>query len=115
MSSDRLRVAVIIVSYNVRSLLESCLASVFGTLERSPELKGEVWVVDNASADGSAEMVRQRFPQVQLIASQNNLGFAGGNNVALRALGFGQKKEEGAGRELPGFVLLLNPDTEVRG
>ncbi len=99
--------AVVIVSWNVKTLLAACLASVFDSLARS-ELDAEVWVVDNASHDGSAEVVRQRFPQVRLIASPENLGFAGGNNRALRAIGFQPST-------LPRYVLLLNPDTEVQG
>ena len=53
-------------------------------------------MVDNASADGSAEMVAAEFPQARLVASRENLGFAGGNNLALRELGFGAE-ERGAG------------------
>ena len=101
--------AVVIVSWNVRDLLADCLTSVFDSLA-GPEIDAEVWVVDNASGDGSAEMVRQRFPQVRLIASGQNLGFAAGNNLALRELGFPT-----AGSGLPRYVLLLNPDTELRG
>ena len=99
--------AIIIVSYNTRDLLAACLESVFAGLERS-RLAGEVWVVDNASADGSAEMVQERFPAVRLVARQENLGFAGGNNHALRAMGFGPDTH-------PQHVLFLNPDTRVVG
>jgi len=119
---------VVIVSYNVRELLAACLRSVFASLARSPELAAEVWVVDNASSDGSAAMVREQFPQVKLIASEENLGFAGGNNVALKALGFKSKAQSSKPKHAirntqyairfthhapPDFVLLLNPDTEV--
>jgi GT2 family glycosyltransferase len=62
--------------------------------------------VDNASADGSADMVRERFPAVHLIAHDENLGFAAGNNLALRAMGFGEQAK-------PRHVLFLNPDTRV--
>jgi len=96
-------VAVVIVSWNVKPLLAECLVSVLECLVRS-NLDAKVWVVDNASHDGSAEMVREQFPQVQLIASPKNLGFARGNNCALRALD----------PHLPRYVLLLNPDTKVR-
>lgn len=99
--------AVVVVSYNVRGLLSACLNSVLADLETSG-LDAAVWVVDNASADGSAGLVRQQFPQVRLIASERNLGFAAGNNLALRAMGFGRE-----GASLPRHVLLLNPDTEV--
>ena len=79
--------AVVVVSYNVRDLLRACLRATYRQPgAASPELgRGASWVVDNASADGSAEMVAAEFPQVRLIASPENLGFAGGNNLALRA------------------------------
>lgn len=90
-------VSVVIVSYNVRAFLDQALRSV----ERaSGGLNVETWVVDNASRDGSAEMVAARFPRVRLIASPDNLGFGKANNLALRQV---------AGR----YVLLLNPDTIV--
>jgi hypothetical protein len=110
--------AIIIVNWNVRDMLAACLRSVEADLTAS-QLSGQVWVVDNASTDDSVAMLRRDFPQVQLIASDKNLGFAGGNNAALRAIGFADKPpsplREGAGGEidLPEAVLLLNPDTEV--
>jgi N-acetylglucosaminyl-diphospho-decaprenol L-rhamnosyltransferase len=100
------RLAVIVVSYNVCDLLRACLGAALASLRWSPELDGEVWVVDNASPDGSAGMVAAEFPQVHLIANSANVGFAGGNNQALRELGF----ESGL---LPDLVLLLNPDAEL--
>jgi N-acetylglucosaminyl-diphospho-decaprenol L-rhamnosyltransferase len=99
--------AVIIVSYNTRKLLADCLASALTSASRSG-LDAEVWVVDNASADGSPDMVRQRFPEVRLLAHGTNLGFAAGNNLALERMGFGQ-------RNVPRHVLFLNPDTRVMG
>ena len=104
-------VAVVIVSWNVKALLAECLASVFESLVGS-NLDAKVWVVDNASHDGSAQMVREQFPQVRLIASPKNLGFAGGNNCALRALGFGNL-QCALDSQLPRYILLLNPDTKV--
>ena len=101
--------AIVIVSWNVRDLLADCLRSVEADLARS-QLDGEIWVVDNASHDGSAAMVRQSFPTVQLIASEQNLGFAGGNNAALRAMGFDRS---GDSPTKPEIVLLLNPDTLI--
>ncbi len=103
--------AIVIVSWNVRRLLAACLDSLQADLARS-DLAAQVWVVDNASTDGSAEMVAQNFPQVRLIASSQNLGFAGGNNAALRAMGFGPDGPPSA-EERPQAVLLLNPETEV--
>jgi hypothetical protein len=103
--------AVVIVSWNIKTLLAGCLASVRADLS-ARGLSGEIWVVDNASRDGSAEMVRRDFPEVRLIAAPKNLGFAGGNNAALRAMGFGAAPESPPA--LPAAVLLLNPDTEVQ-
>jgi N-acetylglucosaminyl-diphospho-decaprenol L-rhamnosyltransferase len=105
--------AVVTVSYNTRDLLADCLESVFASLARST-MAGEVWVVDNASADGSATMVSQRFPQVRLIAHDENLGFAAGNNLALRSMTVGRSGQRGQEAN-PRHVLFLNPDTRVVG
>ncbi len=94
---------VLIVNWNVRELLRACLNSVLGDLASS-SLEATVWTVDNASNDGSPEMLRAEFPQVRLIASQENLGFAGGNNLALRQID---------ATDPPHHTLLLNPDTEI--
>ena len=67
---------IITVSYNTRDLLADCLESVQAGLDRSG-LKAETWVVDNASADGSAEMVRRRFPAVRLVATPRTWGSPG--------------------------------------
>lgn len=103
--------AIIIVSWNVCRLLRACLRSLRSALTETggQGLEASIWVVDNASTDGSAEMVRREFPQVRLLPSETNLGFAAGNNLALRALGF----DNGRGRTPPPAILLLNPDTEV--
>lgn len=98
---------VIIVNYNVRELLAACLDSVLA----SEGVALRVCVVDNASHDGSAAMVRGRFPQVDLIASAVNGGFAYANNLALRKHGVGAGAAAVA--ERPRYVLLLNPDTRV--
>ncbi|NJN96801.1 MAG: glycosyltransferase, partial [Anaerolineales bacterium] len=82
-----MNLAVIVVNWNVRDLLAVCLRSVEADLAASG-LTGQIWVVDNASTDDSVSMLRRDFPQAQLIASDKNLGFAGGNNAALRAIGF---------------------------
>jgi GT2 family glycosyltransferase len=102
------RLAVVIVSWNVRELLASCLRSLFDDLERLG-LQAAVWVVDNASADGTPELVEKLFSTVHLIASEENLGFAAGNNLALEAI-LGQ-----SGTEIHDLAIwLLNPDTEVQ-
>jgi GT2 family glycosyltransferase len=92
-----LKLTVIIVNYNVAYFLEQCLNSTFKALEK---VSGEVFVVDNNSIDGSVEMVRKKFPQVNLIANTDNPGFSVANNQAMK-LAKGE------------YVLLLNPDTVV--
>ncbi len=92
-----MKLSVIIVNYNVRAYLEQCLRTVFTALEG---LEGEVFVVDNQSTDGSVELVREKFPQVKLIANTENVGFSRANNQAIRVA-------QGE------YVLLLNPDTVV--
>ena len=92
----------------MRDLLRACLDATYASLARAPEIDATVWVVDNASADGSAEMVAAEFPQVRLIASRENLGFAGGNNLVLRELGFGGEREErrsGGAEERTAYAL----------
>jgi len=99
--------AVIIVSYNTCALLRNCLRA----LEASSHSTPAIWVVDNASQDGSAEMVRAEFPYAHLLQPGYNLGFAAANNLALRRLGFGSVAPS---VQLPEYVLFLNPDTEVQ-
>lgn len=100
---------VIIVSYNVRDLLAQTLRSLQASLADG-SLSTRVLVVDNVSQDDSAAMVRAEFPNVELLEPGANLGFAGGNNFALRHLGF-EKGQPGSAK----WVWLLNPDTEVVG
>ncbi|MFB0536759.1 MAG: glycosyltransferase family 2 protein [Anaerolineae bacterium] len=102
--------SIVIVSFNTEQLLKECLDSVYASLAEST-LVSEVIVVDNASRDGSAAMVRKHFPQARLIANQDNRGFAAANNQALRALGYGT--EDTPHPQPPEYVLLLNPDTIV--
>jgi N-acetylglucosaminyl-diphospho-decaprenol L-rhamnosyltransferase len=103
--------SIIIVSWNVRDLLRQCLSSVFAVrssaVEDAPsaaslEPRTEVIVVDNASTDGSPDMVCAEFPDVRLVVNQENRGFTAANNQGL---------DLSQGRTL----LLLNPDTEVVG
>lgn len=94
--------SIIIVSYNVKHYLEQCLHSVFAASEG---LEVEVFVVDNASTDGSTDFLRQRFPHsdypnLRIIDSGNNLGFGKANNLAVKMA---------HGR----YVLFLNPDTVI--
>ncbi len=99
---------VVIVSWNVRELLASCLRSLFDDLEGST-LGASVWVVDNASTDGTPEMVAGTFSDVQLVASDENLGFAAANNLALAEF----LRDAGPATD-ESLVWLLNPDTEVQ-
>jgi N-acetylglucosaminyl-diphospho-decaprenol L-rhamnosyltransferase len=113
-----LDLGIVIVNYNVRELLRGCLASVY---DSRGSLTLRVCVVDNGSVDGSADMVAECFPQAQVIRAENR-GYAAGNNLGLRALGFtGENRAaadaesamegEPGGARIPRYVLLLNPDT----
>src|SRR5690606_12003860 len=73
--------SVIIVNYNVAYFLEQCLHSVFRAVDG---LDVEVFVVDNDSVDGSVAMVREKFPQVDLTAMKENLGFSRANNLVIK-------------------------------
>jgi GT2 family glycosyltransferase len=97
MHSMNIDLSIIIVNWNTRNLVVNCLRSIF---TYSPHYNFEVWVVDNASSDGSPDMVRKNFPQVKLIENPANVGFARANNQAIRQC---------HGR----YIMLLNPDTEV--
>jgi N-acetylglucosaminyl-diphospho-decaprenol L-rhamnosyltransferase len=101
-----LGLAVVIVSWNVRDLLTDCLRSLCADLTTSG-LQADIWVVDNGSTDGTPGMVVEAFPQVHLIASPENLGFAAGNNVALREI-------SNLRSPISKYIWLLNPDTEVQ-
>lgn len=88
---------IIIVNYNTKDLLKNCLKSI---VSKQWDYRFEIAVVDNGSVDGSIEMVKKEYPQVKLIEVGKNLGFSGGNNVALA--------KQGAK-----YYCLLNSDTEV--
>ncbi len=102
--------AVVILNYNRADLLEACLRSIYAQPARCALT---VWVVDNASSDSSVEMVRDSFPQVRLIVSAHNGGFAYGNNLALRRILALPTGGEPAAERAPDYTLLLNNDTEV--
>jgi GT2 family glycosyltransferase len=90
-------ISVVIVGWNARRYLELCLES----MAEAPSRRSiEILVVDNASSDGSAEMIEARFPHVKLIRSAENLGFSKGNNLAIRQC---------QGR----YIALVNPDVMV--
>lgn len=92
-----IQLSIVIVSYNVRYYLEQCLWSVS---RATRDLQADVWVVDNASTDGTLAYLRPRFPNVHFIENCDNKGFSAANNQAIRL-------SEGK------YVLLLNPDTIV--
>lgn len=95
---SQIRVAVVIVNWKTPALLALCLDSI----KLEPQADSfEVWVVDNNSGDESCEMLRSRYPHVKLIANSENVGFSKACNQAI-PLSSGE------------FVLLLNPDTEVK-
>ena len=89
--------SIVIVTWNVKKYIEECLSSL-GRADMS--LSTEIIVVDNASTDGTAELIRAQFPHVRLIETGANLGFARGNNVGIKLA---------TGR----YVCLINPDVNV--
>lgn len=91
-------ISIVIVNYNVEAFLQQCLYAVYNA---SIELKTEIFVVDNNSVDGSVEMVKKYFPEVNLIANKENKGFAFACNQAIIV---------SKGK----YVLLLNPDTVIK-
>jgi len=93
-----LDLSIVIVSYNTRDMLRDCLKSLAAATEG---IMAETWVVDNNSPDKSAEVVAAEFPEVHLIANQENAGFTRANNQAL-------KQSDSR------HVVILNPDTECR-
>ncbi|HXF62144.1 MAG TPA: glycosyltransferase family 2 protein [Caldilineaceae bacterium] len=105
-----LDLAIIVLNYNTVHLLRECLRSVFAS---ETSLRYVVCVVDNASTDGSAEMVAAEFPAAKLMVNQINIGYSAGNNQGLRWFGFRDDSPPATGQSLPRYVLLLNPDTMV--
>lgn len=93
-----MKITVIIVSFNTKEMLRKCLDSLW---ENPGSWPLEVFVVDNDSVDDSVSMVRQHFPQVQLIENQVNLGFAAANNQAWQ-------------RSSGDYIILLNPDAYIK-
>lgn len=104
MSESPIHVSVIIVSWNVASLLRNCLESLKRAQESaiSAGTTWEIIVVDSASKDETVALLKQEYPEVSLFAQQENVGFTRGNNIGLAAA-------RGC------YLLLLNPDTEVCG
>lgn len=92
-----MKLSVIIVNYNVKHFLEQCLHSVY---KAAKGIETEIFVVDNNSVDGSAQLIREKFPELHFIENKENVGFSRANNQAIR-------KAKGE------YILLLNPDTVV--
>lgn len=96
-------ISIVIVSYNTRDLLRKCLRSILETADERfcpSGLPIEIIVVDNASSDGTISMLQREFPDVQVIANAENVGFAEANNQGI-TIAKGD------------YILLLNPDTEM--
>ena len=93
-----MQLSIIIVSWNTKSFLIKCLDSI---LAYPPDRDYDIWVVDNASRDGTSEHVGESYPMLHLIENSENMGFARGNNQAFQC---------SKGR----YILILNPDTEVK-
>lgn len=93
----QIHLSVIILNFNTKEYLRSCLQSI---KQSKDNLNKEIYVVDNASIDRSAEMVKKHFPEIKLLQSKRNIGYAAGNNLAL-------KKAKG------NYILLLNSDTKI--
>ncbi len=94
---DAPELAIVIVNWNTRELLRACLDAL---AQHPAGVPAEIWVVDNASEDGSADMVASEYPDIRIIRNADNVGFSAANNQAIR---------ETEAR----FVLLLNSDAEV--
>jgi len=103
-----LDLGIVIASYNTRDLLRTCLRSVYAS---QGDFTFRVCVVDNASSDGSVDMVAAEFPQADFVANAENVGYPSANNQGLRAFGFTETSD--ANLQPPRFALLLNPDTEL--
>ncbi len=88
-------VSIVLVNYNTCDMTRDCLASIF---EKTQDINFDVWVVDNASKDNSCEMIKNEFPQVNLIESKENLGFGRGNNLAFKEIN-------------AKYIFCLNTDT----
>lgn len=89
-------ISIVIVNYNVKDHLDACVASIYKS--NGGKYKLEIFIVDNNSIDGSSLLIKNKYPEVNFIANEKNLGFSKANNIALRKV---------TGK----YVLILNPDT----
>lgn len=100
MAENKVKLSLVVLSWNTAELLEQCLESISSTVS-GRQGAVEVIVVDNGSTDNSVEMVKRKFPEVKLIENKKNLGFTKGNNIGI-------KKAKGE------YIMLLNSDTIVK-
>jgi hypothetical protein len=91
-------ISIIVLNFNTKELTVRCLQSIERSKKQSD--RWEIILVDNASVDGSIEKVKKEFPDIKILALEKNIGFAAGNNVAIR-------------QAMGTYVLLLNSDTEI--
>ncbi len=94
---NRSTLAIVIISFNVRKLLQDCLESIY---RQTPRTRFEIWVIDNHSRDDSVQMLKESFPDVHLIENRENVGFTRANNQAIALC-------------RSDLILLLNPDTLI--
>lgn len=97
--TSAIELSIVVVNYNTRMLILDCIASI---LQHAQGLSIEIIIIDNASTDGSADAIRQHYPEVRLIANEKNVYFSAANNQGIKAA---QGK----------YVLVLNPDTIIQG
>lgn len=96
-NNEKYELSIIIVNWNAKKFLYECLNSIYTTTNKT---KFDIWVIDNNSSDGSAEMVEKEFPEVNLICTGVNSGFAKANNIGIR-------------KSNSRYVCLINPDVKV--
>lgn len=89
-------ISIVIVNYNVRDAIDNCLSSIYKSNTSAHQL--EIFVVDNNSFDGSTKLIKDKYPDVNVIENKKNLGYSKANNIALR-------------RVRGKYILILNPDT----
>ncbi|MBC8484781.1 MAG: glycosyltransferase [Bacteroidetes bacterium] len=89
-------VSIVIVNYNVKDLVDNCISSIYKANNKNHKI--EIFLVDNNSIDGSVKLIRNKYPEVNVIVNKSNIGFSKANNIAL-------KKAQGK------YILILNPDT----
>src|SRR4030081_840569 len=94
-----MKLSVVIICWNDSKYILDCIQSIY---DNKPSLEFEIVVTDNASTDGSVELVRERFPKVRIVQNKTNIGFGGANNAGVQ-IAQGE------------YVFILNPDTIIHG